>query len=88
MTPKEKAKELINSMERWIGKKSNNHIAVQCALESVDMIMMEIKTTIKTNIKPIMISNHIIAGKLSYWNEVKVEIENFKNFKSYRVLGS
>lgn len=72
MTPKEKAKELVDKMYllsplQKIKFYSNSNMAKGCALIAVDEI---IKTFID------------IDPKLIYWQEVKQEIENLSKIKT------
>jgi hypothetical protein len=72
MTPKDKAKELTNSFYRIIPLDKMTidfNLSKQCALISVDEIIMEY-----SNIKPMFISK--TPPRLKYWQEVKKEIKN------------
>lgn len=66
MTPKEKAKELVDKFsdledgEMYIGK------AKQCALIAVDEIISEIEPSV---------SMDVIEARIKYWEEVKQEIK-------------
>lgn len=72
MTPKEKAKELIESFMNIKQQKLGDYsiiyypTAKQCALIAVDKIIKETKLHDKT------IYQH---GRTAYWQEVKQEIE-------------
>jgi hypothetical protein len=64
MTPKEKAKELINKYEFvYIQNYTSMFEVKQCALIAVDEIIDLVK--------------HIDVDSEDYWNEVKQEIINF-----------
>ena len=64
MTPKEKAKELVNEMYTCYQGQIDKYTAKQCALIAVDEI--------------IRIETHHVHHKwVEYWKEVKNEIYNF-----------
>jgi len=68
MQPKKKAKELIDKYSEvfiTIGTESKGYLIKECALICVDEIIH--------NRKPIVIKNKL------YWEEVKKEIENYKD---------
>ena len=69
MTPKEKAKELVNKFKlSFAGVISNDEdwesLAKQCALIAVNLLMEE------------AYRQHDYEGFISYWKEVKQEINN------------
>ena len=67
MTPKEKAKELVDKFKLNTGAntKINIYVAKQCALIAVDEIIQAIRfTDAKSDL-----------GYVGYWQEVKNEIE-------------
>jgi hypothetical protein len=69
MTPKEKAEELVEKFMLWKFQKCelSKKQAKQCALIAVDEIIKEYGTYYKIE----------VDGKyVSYWQEVKNEIEN------------
>jgi len=73
MTPKEKAKELVNSIYEILLK--NDHLqsydaSKQCAFKAVDEILTVVKFYEKQNCR-LLIDNM----KVLYWQEVKQEIE-------------
>lgn len=72
MTPKEKAKELIDKFihpVRWkMGQEDVLERAKQCALIAVE----EIKEQLLTNL-----SNDVSAIHAIYWEKVKQEIKNY-----------
>jgi hypothetical protein len=64
MTPKEKAKDLVNKhLQVYDGRVP---IAKRCALITVDEII--------ANIEP-SVSMDVISARIEYWQEVKQEIE-------------
>ena len=70
MTPKEKAKELVDKMwniDEGYGS-IGFHEAKQCTLVAVDEILKVIKKNFTNNVA-------LHNGELSYWIEVKQEIE-------------
>jgi hypothetical protein len=77
MTPKEKAKELVNAMGITVSYGTNytggddipmyrNQYAKQCALIAVDEIIAQIEPSV---------SMDVISARIKYWQEVKQEIE-------------
>jgi hypothetical protein len=77
MTPKEKAKELVNAMGITVSYGTNytggddipmyrNQYAKQCALIAVDEIIAQIEPSV---------SMDVISARIKYWREVKQEIE-------------
>lgn len=77
MTPKEKAKELIDKMDlkqmpslnlarNEINLNDTFFNAKQCALIAVDEIISEIEPSV---------SMDVIEARIKYWNEVKQEIK-------------
>ena len=66
MTPKEKAKELVEKYDSTLTYLESKSKAKQCALIAVDNIIKETKLHDKT------IYQH---GRTFYWKEVKQEIE-------------
>lgn len=64
MTPKEKAKELVN---KFIETNGNAFFAKECALIAVDEIMQE------SSILPYGME---YLSRIDYWEGVKQEIEN------------
>jgi hypothetical protein len=75
MTPKEKAKELINihylEINRHLEDYFANKVAKECALITVDECL---KSSIETY-KMFDINSDIEVQIYDYWNEVKQEIE-------------
>jgi len=76
MTPKEKAKELVNKNYKIFEDDEDEHfidtskrISKQCALIAVDEI-------INTNALSEMLDYGVDKTNLFYWQEVKHEIEN------------
>lgn len=64
MIPKEKAEELVDKMALdWSCNECHNDWAKQCALIAVDEMINY------------LISNEITGTLMSYWEEVKQEIE-------------
>jgi hypothetical protein len=63
MTPREKAEELVSSMEHWLGE--GNSIAKQCALIAVDEIIEVLRDLGYDN----------EDNRMIYHLEVKQEIE-------------
>jgi len=74
MTPKEKAKELVDNFRLNVldyeGSGLNSFKAKQCALIAVDEILTVVKFYEKQNCR-LLIDNM----KVLYWQEVKQEIE-------------
>jgi hypothetical protein len=70
MTPKEKAKELVDKFKhqvRWkMGQEDVLKRAKQCALIAVDEIIAQIEPSV---------SMDVISARIKYWQEVKQEIE-------------
>ena len=75
-TPKEKAEELVNKFInptiKWnpingVGYYNDLNAAKQCSLIAVDEII--------SNIEP-SVSIDIISARITYWNQVKQEINN------------
>ena len=76
MTPKEKAKELVNNTGKIIGKelknggfKYNFGIAKHCALLAVDEIDLVLQKSTPND------NPYANLSSLEYWQEVKQEIE-------------
>jgi hypothetical protein len=71
MTPKEKAKELINKYSSWVRDYDISKYSIinqkECALIAVDEILNTL------SIEPIRVNNKYQT--LKYWQEVKQEIE-------------
>lgn len=66
MTPKEKAEELVNKFQNSIEYVYlPESISIQCALIAVNLLMEE------------AYRQHDYEGFISYWKEVKQEIENY-----------
>jgi predicted glycosyltransferase involved in capsule biosynthesis len=70
MTPKEKAKELFNKYHFSFagvisGEEDWEFLAKQCAIIAVNLLMEE------------AYRQHDYEGFISYWKEVKQEIENY-----------
>ena len=59
MTPKEKAKELVDKYTQYVTEINEYEYAKKCALIAVDLILTE----------------HPMANDYFYWQEVKQEIE-------------
>jgi len=74
MTPKEKAKELVEDMHDAPEIGYNEH-AKQCALVAVDEILEALKIELTKGATTIDVAN-FAADKIIYWQEVKQEIEN------------
>jgi hypothetical protein len=70
MTPKEKAIELVDKMYATQGPEDGitYYEAIDCALIAVDEILVVIKKNFINNVA-------LHNGELSYWQEVKQEIE-------------
>ena len=74
MTPKEKAKELVDKFKNysWMSdiegceESSINESAKQCTLIAVDEIIAQIEPSV---------SMDVISSRIKYWQEVKTEIE-------------
>lgn len=71
-TPKEKAKELVEKFYPRAtsfssDRKNQNDNAKECAIIAVDEIV--------SNIEP-SVSMDIISARITYWNQVKEEINN------------
>ena len=66
MTPKEKAKELVDKYTQYVTEINEYEYAKNCALIAVDEI-------IKAN--PYEVSKTDIDSTIDYWQEVKQEIE-------------
>ena len=64
MTPKEKANELFGKFYSITGPFTE---AKECALLTVDEIIAQIEPSV---------SMDVISARITYWNEVKQEIEN------------
>mgnify|MGYP007083488278 CR=1 FL=1 len=75
MTPKEKAKELYNSIGSPLSATTAKHRVKKCALIAVQYIIDSFPTfpTIEDKVFEDPIFEHISAE--DYWNEVKKEIE-------------
>lgn len=76
MTPKEKAKELVDKM--YYSRSSDEYIQIsawdiskQCALIAVD----EIINTLNSDIRDLDVRGNILLDLIDYWREVKQEIE-------------
>jgi hypothetical protein len=71
MTPKEKAKELVDNFKfnvlDYEGSGLNEYKAKQCALIAVDEIIAQIEPSV---------SMDVISERINYWQEVKQEIES------------
>jgi hypothetical protein len=66
LTPKEKAEELVNKFQNSIEYVYlPESISIQCALIAVNLLMEE------------AYRQHDYEGFISYWKEVKQEIENY-----------
>ena len=66
ITPKEKAEELVNKFRHSIEYVYlPESISIQCALIAVNLLMEE------------AYRQHDYEGFISYWKEVKQEIENY-----------
>ena len=80
MTPKEKAKELVEKYENYVNNFFTNLISLdyqkKCALIAVEEILIEYQSMSDTD-SIIYIENEItyVIHKLVYWQEVKQEIE-------------
>lgn len=66
MTPKEKAKELVDKYYKTLTYLESKSKAKQCALITADEIILEICATA---------DKYFIIHKLAYYKEVKQEIE-------------
>ena len=62
MTPKEKAKELVDKFYPMFSNSARDALTKQCALIAVDQILE-------------VIQNLYFMGTVDYWQEVKQEIE-------------
>lgn len=69
MTPKEKAKQLVNQYEHSTYSQVQGELAKQCALITVD----EMLTFVSDNIQIFIDAD---TSFITYWQEVKQEIEN------------
>jgi len=67
MTPKEKAKELVDRFDETLTYLESKQKAKQCALIAVDEIINS-----NPHSNPL---NTDVHSTMSYWNEVKQEIE-------------
>ena len=78
MTPKEKAKELVDKMYDSVDIQDGNlwESAKQCALVSVEQILDEYQS-ISDLESTLVVNGQVmsIVDKIVYWNEVKQEIE-------------
>ena len=76
MTPKEKAKELINKFKLSTGAntKINIYVAKQCALIAIDEILENVDYFFKELEKDGLPNK--FDDEIKYWNEVKQEINN------------
>jgi hypothetical protein len=78
MTPKEKAKELFSTYRYALSipnaplGENKDSVAKQCALIAVD----EIITTLNYDIRDLDVRGNVLLDLISYWQEVKQEIEN------------
>ena len=68
MTPKEKAKELVDKFVQYTPAEEEYEFpyAKQCALIAVDEIISEIEPSVTMD---------VIEARIKYWEEVKQEIE-------------
>lgn len=68
LTPKEKAKELVNKyLQIYDGRV---HQAVQCSLIAVD----EIINTLNCDIRDLDVRGSVLLDLIQYWREVKQEL--------------
>ena len=67
MTPKEKAKELVNKFLQYTPVEFEYEYAKQCALIAVDEVMYSLS---------VMPYGMEYLSKIDYWEEVKQEINN------------
>jgi hypothetical protein len=91
MTPKEKAKELV---DKYLNADFNckdcdmpfcdmkcvrlhNYEAKECALIAVD----EIINTLNYDIRDIDVRGNILLDLIDYWNKVKQEIKNYEHIQ-------
>jgi len=74
MTPKEKAKELVNKYENYFFNIYTNYRAIQCALIAVNEIL-KLENTNTYNYLTENKKQLIVQLANSYWQEVKQEIE-------------
>jgi hypothetical protein len=73
MTPKEKAKELVDKYSVYTSGWNYDELAKQCALIAVDEILAEVPTEILDTYKGE--THFIINDRYLFWQEVKQEIE-------------
>lgn len=80
MTPKEKARELVNSFVKLYYHQTENYLeldeAKQCALIAVEEILSEYQSM--SDSESILVINNkptFVVHQLVYWMEVKQEIE-------------
>ena len=87
MTPKEKAKELVEKMsmgEEFKGSLElmelypipKNKYAKECALIAVDEVLNDLKESLEIAEDLHLHAKGLIAGSLVAWQKVKIEIEN------------
>ncbi len=81
MTPKEKAKELIDkyfelSIVTTYNGNDEKEIAKQCALIAVDKYLEDIKTQ-RESVEDLT-ANTLLILQYNRWQEVKQEIENYE----------
>lgn len=70
MTPKEKAKELVDKFIPHSSGNSNNNEAKECALIAVDEIIESYEFDVAYDVE-----NKRAMDNLNYWDEVKQELE-------------
>ena len=74
MTPKEKAKELI---DKFTSVNGNSFFAKECAIVVADEIIKDYKKSLKVS-QGVNFANGLIAGSMLFWQSVKTELEKFK----------
>ena len=75
MTPKEKAKELVDRYYWTFGDGYLGEQHIQCALIAVDEIIKDLKESLKVAEDLHLHARGLIIGSLVDWQEVKQEIE-------------